>query len=100
MAEQQKDYDYFLDYDSFYKEQKESLDASKQFDVLKDFDSNLSFKWLPEAGMTTVANDDYIEKRDRWVESLDKDLYVNEAISILNDMSLSLKGNRVSQNKN
>jgi carboxyl-terminal processing protease len=100
VAEQQKDYDYFLDYDSFYKEQKESLDASKQFDVLKDFDSNLSFKWLPEAGMTTVANDDYIEKRDRWVESLDKDLYVNEAISILNDMSLSLKGNRVSQNKN
>jgi carboxyl-terminal processing protease len=100
VAEQQKDYDYFLDYDSFYKEQKESLDASKQFDVLKDFDSNLSFKWLPEAGMTTVANDDYIEKRDRWVESLDKDLCVNEAISILNDMSLSLKGNRVSQNKN
>ena len=36
----------------------------------------------------------------RWVESLDKDLYVNEAISILNDMSLSLKGDRVSQNKN
>ncbi len=100
VAEQQEDYNYFLDYPSFSKEQKESFDASKQFDVLKDFDSNLNFKWLPEAGMTKAANDDYIEKRDRWVESLDKDLYVNEAISILNDMSLSLKGDRVSQNKN
>ena len=46
-------------------------------------------------------NEDYIEKRKRWIESLDKDLYVNEAINILDDMSLSLnKYNRVSQSKN
>lgn len=101
VAAQQKDYEYFLDYSSFARDQKEGQEKSKEFDIVGEFDSNLNFKWLPEAGVTVPQNEDYIEKRKRWIESLDKDLYVNEAINILDDMSLSLnKYNRVSQNKN
>ena len=100
MAKQQEDYNYFLDYESFSREQKADVKVSKQFDVLNEFDSSLKFKWLPEAGMPKIANEDYIEKRNRWVEGLDKDLYINEAINILDDMSISLKGSPLSQNKN
>lgn len=100
VAKQQEDYNYFLDYESFSTEQKADIKVSKQFDVLNEFDSSLKFKWLPEAGMPKIANEDYIEKRNRWVEGLDKDLYINEAINILDDMSISLKGSPLSQNKN
>ena len=43
--------------------------------------------------------DEIIERRNRWVEDLQKDLYVDEAINILGDLSsfnlnrLSLKNN-------
>lgn len=101
VAAQQKDYEYYLDYPSFSRDQKEGLAKSKEFDILEEFDSNLHFKWLPEAGLKAPQNEDYIEKRKRWIESLDKDLYVNEAVNILDDMSISLtKGSRVSQNRN
>ena len=39
-------------------------------------------------------NDDIKEKRDRWIESLKKDIYVNEAMNLLRDLS-SLKSNEI-----
>ena len=101
VAAQQEDYDYALDYASFEEDQTQSRKTSKKFETLNTFDSPLEFQWLPEAGVDKSAtNADYAEKRDRWVESLDKDLYVNEAINILDDMSLSLRGRPLSQRKN
>jgi hypothetical protein len=34
------------------------------------------------------------EKRDRWIESLQKDIYVDEAMNLLKDLS-SFKGNDI-----
>jgi len=34
------------------------------------------------------------EIRDRWIESLQKDIYVNEAMNLLKDLS-SLKSNEI-----
>jgi len=34
------------------------------------------------------------EKRDRWIESLEKDIYVNEAMNLLKDL-LSIEGNQI-----
>lgn len=100
VASQQEDYEYHLDYISFSKEQEESMATSKKFEVLKEFNSKLQFRWLPEAGMTTEVNADYAEKRDRWIEALNSDVYVNEAINILDDMSLTLKNQPLTQRRN
>jgi hypothetical protein len=43
--------------------------------------------------------DEIIERRNRWVEDLQKDLYVDEAINILGDIS-SFYLNRVSLKNN
>lgn len=100
VADQQDDFEYFLDYDSFANDQKEGQTRSKKFEALDDFDSQLQFKWLPEAGMLAKVNEDYTEKRNRWVEALDRDFYVNEAVNILDDMGISFKSQPLSQRKN
>ena len=49
--------------------------------------------------ITVITIKEIIERRNRWVEDLQKDLYVDEAINILGDLSsfylnrLSLKNN-------
>ena len=42
----------------------------------------------------TSYNDDMKEKRDRWIKSLQKDIYVDEAMNLLKDL-LSFKGNDI-----
>ena len=34
------------------------------------------------------------EKRDRWIKTLEKDIYVNEAMNILKDLS-SIEGGQI-----
>ena len=43
--------------------------------------------------------DEIIERRNRWIDDLKKDLYVDEAVNILNDLS-SFYLNRLSLQEN
>ena len=93
---QQDDYEYTLNYDVYLNEREENLRATDRFKALNDFDSNLSFEWLPEAGV--VANEEIKERRDRWVEDLKKDFYINEAVNVLGDLNLNLS-KKLAQNR-
>ena len=95
---QQDDYEYTLNYDVYLNEREENLKVTDQFKTLNDFDSNLSFEWLPEPGVE--VNDEIKERRDRWVENLEKDFYINEAVNVLGDLNLNLEASKkVAQNK-
>ncbi len=95
---QQDDYEYTLNYDVYLNEREENLKVTDQFKTLNDFDSNLSFEWLPEPGIE--VNDEIKERRDRWVENLEKDFYINEAVNVLGDLNLNLEASKkVAQNK-
>ncbi|MGA1770996.1 MAG: carboxy terminal-processing peptidase [Flavobacteriaceae bacterium] len=96
---QQNDYTYSLNYQEFKNEQDADRAASKKFEVLNKFSSPYDFTWLPEAdlslkGSAVFPNKDYAEKRKRWAEDLKKDLYISEAVNILEDMSTSFSGNQ------
>ena len=72
---------------------------SEKFKKIDDFKSNYRFEWLRDNVLNEEIPDEIIERRNRWVEDLQKDLYVDEAINILGDLSsfylnrLSLKSN-------
>ena len=72
---------------------------SEKFKKIDDFKSNYRFEWLRDNVLNEEIPDEIIERRNRWVEDLQKDLYVDEAINILGDLSsfylnrLSLKNN-------
>ena len=77
---------YSLEIDKFQAEQK-ALDATaKKYKSVLEYKNQLKFTSLPyenEAMKTDLA---LKEKRQRWHESLSKDIYVDEALNVLVDL--------------
>ena len=83
----QDDYDFTLNYANYLKRNEERDQKAEKFEKLKDFESILSFKPLPE-DLPLIQKDEVSkEKRVRWEESLGKDIYVDEAINVLSDLT-------------
>jgi hypothetical protein len=70
--------------------------------VIDDFISPFLFDWNDSnQNSDSIYNDDMKEKRDRWIETLKKDIYVNEAMNLLKDLTSIEGGQILSQlNKN
>jgi carboxyl-terminal processing protease len=86
LNERNKENSYSLQIDTFKAEQKALDDKNKKYKPIADFKNTLQFMSLPYEN-EKVKNDEVLkEKRDRWHESLSKDIYVEEALHILNDM--------------
>jgi carboxyl-terminal processing protease len=78
---------YSLNIDKFKAEQKALDETNKKYKPISDYKNSLLFSSLPYEN-EKVKNDALLkEKRDRWHESLSKDLYIEEALHILNDMN-------------
>lgn len=82
-----------------YKAYKERLDKSeefaKRFDAIDEYDSKLVYESLPYEQELFVQDTILKEKRDRWHKSLTKDVYMEEAINVLQD----LKQNTIKRDK-
>ena len=73
---------------------------SEKFKKIEDFKSNYKFEWLKDNRiMGDEIPDEIIERRNRWIDDLKKDLYVDEAVNILSDLS-SFYLNRLSLQEN
>jgi len=83
-----------LDYDSFKSERDSKKEYAKRFKKLSEYQATYEFEWLPEAGSNGAPNEELIEKRNRGVESLKKDIYLSEAVEIIKDLSTSIKVER------
>ncbi|MBT3445078.1 MAG: carboxy terminal-processing peptidase [Flavobacteriaceae bacterium] len=93
---QQDDFTYTLNYQDYLNEQEANRKISEKFIELKDYKSELTFEWTPEAG---VDQDEVVkERKRRWIESLQQDFYIDEAVSILEDLNINLD-NSVAQVK-
>ncbi|WP_092851671.1 carboxy terminal-processing peptidase [Algibacter pectinivorans] len=82
-----------------YKTYKAQLEAneteSKKFDAMSDYDSNLTFQSHGfEKALIAQDTTDLKEKRDRWHASLRKDVYVEEAINVLEDLKAAYPINK------
>ena len=87
IKEQQDDKVISLNYESY----KNDLKISKsQNDKLKEIENFISPYYF-EFSLNTLNEDAYEidikEQRDRWIDLLRKDIYVNEAINLLKDLS-------------
>lgn len=92
---------YSLQIDKFKAEQKALDETNKKYKPITDYKNSLVFSSLPYEN-EMVKNDPLLkEKRDRWHESLSKDLYIEEALHILNDMNFGKKEvtNKVTKEK-
>lgn len=78
-----------LNYDAYKKRLEQNEEQAKRFQKLSDYKTDLTFNSLPYE-LKLVENDSTLkEKRKRWHVSLSKDVYIEEALNVLNDLKLS-----------
>ncbi len=86
LDERNKENVYSLNIDKFKAEQKSLDEKNKKYKPISDYKNVFDFKSLPYE-VESMKNDPVLkEKRERWHESLTKDIYIEEAIHILNDL--------------
>jgi len=91
---------YSLNIDKFKAKVAETEAAAKKFKALSDYKNNLTFDALPYEKAIFQKDAALAEKKQRWYESLSKDIYVEEAINVLDDMQpKGAKNNAVTVNK-
>lgn len=77
---------YSLNLEEFKSAQKELEVKSKEYKVLSDYTNNLVFKPITFDEELMKTDVSFKEKRERWFENLGKDIYVEEALNVLDDL--------------
>ncbi|WP_456437049.1 carboxy terminal-processing peptidase [Psychroserpens sp.] len=76
-----------------YTDYKASLDVSekeaKRFEELSKYQTNLTFDSLSQELKLMEQDSVLKEKRERWHTSLSKDVYIEEALNVLNDLKMT-----------
>ena len=97
-----KDNVFSLNMDKFKSEQAQLEKTAKKYKSISEFKDNLKFESLPYENDAIKKDESLKEKRDRWHESLAKDIYVEEAINILDDLQskkMEIKKTLTTKNK-
>jgi carboxyl-terminal processing protease len=81
-----EDYVYSLNIDKFKMAQKQIEERAKMYKPLKNYSNQLKFNSLPYEIEIMAKDNSLKEKRQRWHESLSKDIYVEEALNVLDDL--------------
>ncbi|WP_051774869.1 carboxy terminal-processing peptidase [Formosa agariphila] len=75
-----------------YKEKLElNEEEAKRFEKISDYKSNLTYMSLPYEEALFVKDSTLREKRNRWHENLTQDVYMEEAVNVLEDLKGSYK---------
>jgi len=91
---------YSLNVDKFKAKVAENEAVAKKFKALNDYKNNLKFDALAYEKAIFDKDPSLAEKKQRWYESLSKDIYVEEALNVLGDMQpKAAKTNAVTVNK-
>lgn len=95
LKEQQDETIVSLNYDDYKADEAKNLEKSKYFKSLSAYDSKLTFESLKYEESLFTQDSILREKRHRWHEDLAKDIYVEEAVNVLQD----LNGNSIKAGK-
>ena len=84
-----------LQYSSYKDELENTKLQNDKLKIIEEFSSPYLFEWNEiNFNSNNAYDDDMKEKRDRWIESLKNDIYVDEAMNLLKDIN-SIKRNDI-----
>ena len=89
LKEQQDETVVSLNYNDYSSRQERNKEKSSYFKNLSKYDSKLTFESLKYEQELFTQDPVLREKRDRWHQDLAKDVYVEEAINVLQDLKLN-----------
>lgn len=86
---------YSLNYSEYKKTLDKNEEESKRFEQLSDYKTDLTFESLPYE-MKMMDKDSVLkQKRERWHANLSKDVYIEEALNVLNDLKMTYEIKKV-----
>ena len=80
---------YSLNYNEYKKEMELNEEEAKRFEKLSEYKTNLTFASLPYELKLMEQDSVLKEKRKRWHLALAKDVYIEEALNVLNDLKMT-----------
>lgn len=86
LREQQNETEVSLNYERYSSKQEQNKEKSNYFKSLSSYDSKLTFESLQYEQELFTQDPVLREKRDRWHQDLARDVYVEEAINVLEDL--------------
>jgi carboxyl-terminal processing protease len=84
--ERKDDNDFDLNLDVFKAKMDASDEKAKKFKAISEFNNQLEFSWLPYENVVFENDALSKEKRERWHEEMQKDIYIYEAFNVLVDL--------------
>ena len=78
-----------LNYNAYKQKIELNEEEAKRFDKLSEYQTNLTFESLPYESKLFATDSILKEKRNRWHESLSQDVYIEEALHVLEDLKMS-----------
>lgn len=78
-----------LNYEDFKVQSSKTKEKSAYFKAIYDYNSNLTFNSLPYEMEMFIKDSVLKEKRERWHKALSKDVYVEEALNVLQDLKMN-----------
>ncbi len=78
-----------LNFDAYYADVERRKEETKRFDSIDKYSNQLKFESLPYEIELMGEDSTLLEKRKRWHKNLGKDIYVEEAIHVLEDLKLT-----------
>lgn len=99
-VKEQRDQNVFpLNFEAFAERNAQLDKKSEKFKKINDYTTSLEYKSLPYE-LKKIENDTVLgEKRDRWHKNLKKDVYVEEAIFVLEDLRKQMNYGKLASGK-
>lgn len=92
---------YPLNFTAYQNQRLLTEKDAKRFDAISDYTSNLTYKSLPYEVKLYTSDTILKEKRDRWHTSLTGDVYIEEAVNVLEDIKVNnIRKSKIANIKN
>jgi carboxyl-terminal processing protease len=90
-----------LNFDAYLAGINQRKEETKKFDAIDDYDNKLSYSSVPYELVQMKQDTILREKRKRWHKNLAGDIYVEEAVNVLQDLKLNnIRRGKVAEIKN
>ncbi len=90
-----------LNFDKYTADVERRKEESKRFDSIEDYDNQMSYRSLPYEVAMMKQDTTLREKRKRWHKNLAGDIYIEEAVNVLQDLKMSnIRRGKVAEIKN
>lgn len=82
---------YSLNYDDYKASLKVNEEEAKRFEKLSDYKTDLTYQSLPYELKLMEKDSVLKQKRERWHQNLSQDVYIEEALNVLNDLKMTYR---------